>query len=131
MILGIGSDICSIKRIENAYEKFGSRFIDRCFGDQEKKELQKLLDNKQKYAASLAKRFAAKEAFVKAIGTGFNYGIAWNEIEVIHHQSGKPMLSISGKAEEYLLKLEKQNKIWLSLSDDYPWAQAVVVIEAN
>lgn len=130
MIVGLGSDICNIERIEKAYSKFGKRFIKRCYGENEQKELELLVDNLPRYAASLAKRFAAKEGFVKALGTGFAHGVAWSEIEVVHHASGKPILKISGKAEQILKKMVPASRLWVSLSDDYPLAQAVVVIES-
>ncbi len=122
MIIGLGSDICNIKRIEQAYAKFGERFLQQ--------ELELLRDRPQRFAASLAKRFAAKEGFVKAMGTGFAHGVAWSEIEIVHHASGRPMFHISGKAEEILKKIIPASRLWVSLSDDYPLAQAVVVIES-
>ena len=131
MIVGLGSDICNIERITKAYERFGLRFTQRCFGKKELAELSGLKNEKRKYVSSLAKRFAAKEAFVKALGMGFVQGIAWQEIEVAHLPSGQPVLNVSGRAEEELKKKAPKARVWLSLSDDYPWAQAVVVIEEN
>ena len=84
MIIGLGSDICNIRRVEKAYERFGGRFLARCFGAEERRELDAIGGDKARFTASLAKRFAAKEAFVKALGTGFAHGIAWAEIEVVH-----------------------------------------------
>ena len=130
MILGLGSDICSINRIEKVLNKFGDKFVQRWFGVKEQMELAKISDNKERFIASLAKRFAAKEAFAKAMGTGFVKGTAWIDIEVVHHESGKPLLEISGRTEKTFKNLMPDAKVWVSLSDDYPWAQAVVIIES-
>ena len=118
MIIGLGSDICNIRRVEKAYERFGGRFLDAIGGD------------KARFTASLAKRFAAKEAFVKALGTGFAHGISWAEIEVVHLPGGRPAFRVSGQAEAVLRKIIPASRLWLSLSDDYPLAQAVVIIES-
>ena len=127
MISGLGSDICNIERIAGSYKRFGERFVNRCFGKKEQAEFPSAEHGKQ-YAEALAKRFAAKEAFVKALGTGFRYGLRWSEIEVLHEESGKPYILLSGKtlrfAENFGVK-----KIWVSLSDDYPYTQAVVILE--
>lgn len=128
MIAGLGSDICRIERIAESWKRFGSRFVCRCCGEGEREELPPAEDE-QKYAASLAKRFAAKEAFSKALGTGFRNGLALADIEVLHRGNGQPYIRLRGRAAE--LAAEKGiKKIWLSLSDDHPFAQAVVVIEA-
>jgi holo-[acyl-carrier protein] synthase len=131
MIIGLGSDICNIQRIENALNKFGDKFVKRWFGANEQKELSAIQDNNKRFAASLAKRFAAKEAFAKAMGTGFVKGTAWAEIEVVHHTNGKPIIVVSGTTEKTLQNIVKEPKIWIGLSDDYPWAQAVVIIESR
>lgn len=128
MIAGLGSDICNIDRIASSWQRFGNRFVNRCYGEGERKELTST-DDEKRYIASLAKRFAAKEAFSKALGTGFRNGLAWAEIEVLHHGNGQPYIRLSGKAAE-LATAKEMKKIWLSLSDDYPFAQAVVIIEA-
>lgn len=129
MIVGLGSDICNIERIEKAYRRFGQRFLFRCFGKEELSELKNIENDPKRLVASLAKRFAAKESFVKALGSGFNDGISWAEIEVLHQANGRPVLKISGEAERMLKQIAKETNLWLSLSDDHPWAQAVVVIE--
>lgn len=128
MIAGVGSDICNIERIAGSWQRFGNRFVLRCYGAEERRELPPVADEK-KYIASLAKRFAAKEAFSKALGTGFKNGLAWAEIEVLHYGDGRPYISLSGRAAE-LAAAKGMKQIWLSLSDDYPFAQAVVIIEA-
>ena len=131
MIIGLGNDICNINRIEKAYQKYGAMFIKRCYGKDEREELNDILEKKDKLISSLAKRFAAKEAFVKALGTGFSQGIGWSEIEIVHDKNGKPQLQISGKAEEILKQKVDSWHLWVSLSDDEPWAEAVVVIESD
>ena len=133
MIVGLGSDICNSGRIEKAYARFGERFLRRCFGENELAELKALADNKPRFNGSLAKRFAAKEAFAKALGTGFADGIAWAEIEVVHLPGGRPELKISGQAAKTLDRLApdpRLRRLWVSLSDDRPFAQAVVIIES-
>ena len=127
MIIGLGNDICNIERIEQSYKKFGQHFIKRCFGKNEQKELQQIADEK-KFFSSLAKRFAAKEAFSKALGTGFRNGLAWAEIEILHEKDGQPKVCLCEKTEQ-LAKEKGAKKIFVSLSDDYPFAQAVVIIE--
>ena len=131
MIVGLGSDICSIKRIEETYTRFGNRFVCRCFGSRERQELKRLGDDKARLAASLAKRFAAKESFVKALGSGFADGISWAEVEVVHQANGRPLLEVSGRALELLRRLTPDPKLWVSLSDDFSLAQAVVIIESG
>ncbi|MBP3546482.1 MAG: holo-ACP synthase [Alphaproteobacteria bacterium] len=127
MIIGLGNDICNIGRIEQSYKKFGQHFIKRCFGKNEQKELQQIGDEK-KFCSSLAKRFAAKEAFSKALGTGFRNGLAWAEIEILHEKDGRPYVCLCEKTEQ-LAKEKGAKKFFVSLSDDYPFAQAVVIIE--
>ena len=112
MIVGLGSDICNIERIEKVYQRFGKRFLSRCFGERERQELKLIEQDKRGFVASLAKRFAAKESFVKALGSGFNDGIAWAEIEVVHLENGRPLLTVSGKTEKLLYKMaEKTNAL--------------------
>ncbi len=131
MIVGLGSDICSIKRIEEIYARFGHRFVGRCFGSREQQELEKLVNDKARFVASLAKRFAAKESFVKALGSGFAGGIAWTEVEIVHQANGRPLLEVSGRALELLRCLTPDPKLWVSLSDDFSLAQAMVIIESG
>ena len=132
MIIGIGSDITNISRFERSIKAYGVRLIDRALGEKEKAELeQKEFISPQEYAASVAKRFAAKEACSKALGTGFRNGIYLSQIQTVHNKNGKPEIVLSGKALEQFQKLcgGKIGGIHLSISDDYPWAQAVVIIE--
>ena len=127
MILGLGCDICNIERIEKICASFTDRFVGHYYSAREREELASIVDTKKKIAA-VATKFAAKEAFSKALGTGFSNGLVWSEIEVLHHESGKPYLLLSGKAFELAEKMGAKNFL-VSLSDDYPWALAVVVIE--
>lgn len=132
MIIGIGSDITNISRFERSIKAYGSRLIDRALGEKEKAELEKKeFVSSQEYAASVAKRFAAKEACSKALGTGFRNGIYLSQIQTIHNSNGKPELVLSGKALEQYQKLcnGKKTALHISVSDDYPWAQAVVIME--
>lgn len=135
MILGIGSDITNISRFERSIDAYGHRLIDRALGADEIKELAaKDFISKQEYAASVAKRFAAKEACSKALGTGFRNGIYLRDIQTIHNNAGKPELKLSGGALQQFEKMQKSDKkisLHISLSDDYPWAQAIVIIEEN
>ena len=130
MILGVGNDIVSIERIENLLDKFGERFIKKVFTkEEETRSLKKL-----KPAASLAKRFAAKEAAWKALGDEKQIGINWKDMEVRNNKSGKPFLELTGKAAEQLKKLTPENmvaRIDLSLSDELLYAQAFVIISAQ
>ena len=127
MIKGLGSDICNIERIAEGYKRFGQRFVNRCFGKNEQREFPDRAQTKQ-YAEALAKRFAAKEAFAKALGTGFANGLRWAEIEILHEDSGKPYVLLSGNALAAAQRLGAE-KIWISLSDDYPFTQAVIILE--
>ena len=129
MIIGHGIDLIDIRRVEKTINKFGNRFINRIFT---KGEIIRS-DNRNKRIESYAKRFAAKEACSKALGTGFRSGVYWRDIEVINEKSGKPILKLTGGALKRLEKLIPNNNdynISLSITDDYPWAQAFVIIEA-
>jgi len=126
MILGIGSDIVDIRRIEKALKRFGQRFEKRVFTEAEREKA-------NGRAATYAKRFAAKEACAKALGTGFNYNVLWHDIEVINKSGGAPNIRLSGGAGDKLQSLTPhgmQAKIHVTLSDEYPFAQAMVLIEA-
>ena len=129
MILGIGTDICDIRRIEKTLTRFGNRFINRIFTNIE----QSKANQRKKPAYSYAQSFAAKEAFSKALGTGFRQGVFWRDIAVHNHASGQPYLKITGGA---MTKLEElipggmQSSIHISQTDEYPIANAVVIIEA-
>tara|TARA_B100000963_G_scaffold340354_1_gene338931 strand:- start:255 stop:677 length:423 start_codon:yes stop_codon:yes gene_type:complete len=130
MILGIGNDIVSVERIENLLNKFGDRFIKKVFTKEE--ETRSLKNFKP--AASLAKRFAAKEAAWKALGDEKQIGINWKDMGVRNNKSGKPFLELTGKAAEQLKNLTPENmvaRIDLSLSDELLYAQAFVIISAQ
>jgi holo-[acyl-carrier protein] synthase len=129
MILGIGSDIIDIRRIERTLERFGERFIERVFTDAERLKS----DGRANRAASYAKRFAAKEACSKALGTGFRDGVFWRDMGVVNLASGKPTMRLSGGALERLAVITPkgmQAQIDLTLTDDDPQAQAIVIISA-
>tara|TARA_B000000477_G_scaffold34112_1_gene29098 strand:+ start:1280 stop:1678 length:399 start_codon:yes stop_codon:yes gene_type:complete len=128
MIIGHGIDLIDIRRIDRTIDRFGERFIKRIFT---KNEIIRS-DKKQKRIESYAKRFAAKEACSKALGTGFRLGVYWKNIEVVNEKSGKPLLNLTGGAYERLKKLtpiDSTHNISLSITDDFPWAQANVIIE--
>lgn len=131
MIVGLGCDIVNIERVQKLLRDYGTVFLRRTYSLAEQQDINKFSDNARKAACQAAKYFAAKEAFVKALGTGFSDGIGWTEIEVTHDALGKPELKISGKAAEKLALAGGGNEVraHLSLSDDYPFAQAVVIIE--
>ena len=125
-IFGIGTDIVNIKRIESSIRKNGKNFINKVFT---KKEI--LYCEKKKYPASFyAKRYAAKEAFSKALGVGISKGIKFKNIEVLNNKDGKPYIQLSGNALSYIKKRmnNKKYEVYLSLSDDKPWAQATTII---
>ena len=128
MIIGHGIDLIDIRRVEKTINKFGNRFINRIFT---KGEIIRS-DNRNKRIESYAKRFAAKEACSKALGTGFRSGVYWRDIEVVNEKTGKPVLKLTGGAYKRLKKLIPHNSTYnisLSITDDYPWAQANVIIE--
>jgi holo-[acyl-carrier protein] synthase len=130
MIIGIGNDMVDIRRVEQTLEKFGDRFRDRIFTEIEKKKS----DNRAQRAASYAKRFAAKEACSKALGTGFNRGVFWKDMGVVNEPSGRPTMVLTGGALEQLQRLVPTGmspKVHLTITDDFPYAQAMVIIEAN
>jgi holo-[acyl-carrier protein] synthase len=130
MILGIGNDIVDIRRIEETLTKFGDRFRDRIFTEIEKKKS----DKRAMRAASYAKRFAAKEACSKALGTGFRRGVFWKDMGVVNEMSGRPTMVLTGGAKAQLDRLIPAGmvaKVHLTITDDHPYAQAMVIIEAN
>ena len=130
MILGIGADLCDITRIEKTLARFGERFTNRVFTPVEREKS----DRRKERAASYAKRFAAKEACAKALGTGVKFGVAWRELGVVNLPSGKPTMVLGGGAAKRLDALTPkgyQPFIHLTITDDYPLAQAFVVIEAR
>ncbi len=129
MIIGIGSDLADIRRIEKTLERFGERFTNRVFTETERVRS----DKRAARAASYAKRWAAKEACSKALGTGIRMGVAWKEMGVVNLPSGQPTLELVGGAAERLNALVPQGhvpKIHLTITDDAPYAQAFVIIEA-
>ncbi|MBU2581101.1 MAG: holo-ACP synthase [Alphaproteobacteria bacterium] len=130
MILGLGNDLIDIRRIEKTLDRFGERFLQRVFTDMERQRSERRLRTR---AASYAKRFAAKEACSKALGTGFRHGVYWRDIGVVNLASGRPTLSLTGGAARHLGNLVPpgmQARIDLTLTDDHPMAQAIVIISA-
>lgn len=129
MIIGIGNDLCDITRIEKVYAKYGARFLNRIFTPiEQKKALQRSSAH-----PTLAKRFAAKEACAKALGTGMSAGVFWKDMGVVNAPSGKPTLALTGGALKRLEALTPKGhtaSIHLTLTDEYPHAQAFVIIEA-
>ena len=128
MILGIGTDLVNIERIRKVLDRFGERFEKRVFSNQEIHRSRKKYDSSSSYA----KRWAAKEACSKALGIGLRMGISWKEMYIVNLKSGKPELVIEGKAKDFLIAMTPKGytpKINVSLTDDYPWAQATVIIE--
>ena len=128
MILGIGTDLVNIERVRKVLDRFGDRFEKRVFSELE------IQRSRRKYdpSSSYAKRWAAKEACSKALGIGLRMGISWKEMHVVNLKSGKPELIIEGKAKYFLEEMTPRGlspKINVSLTDDYPWAKAVVIIE--
>ena len=131
MIVAIGSDLCSIERIQASLDRFGERFEARVFTEIERAKAARRPFTR---AGTLAKRFAAKEAFSKAVGTGFSNGVFMKDIGVVNAASGAPTLALSGGAADRLAAITPAGHeavIHLTLTDDHPWAQAFVVIEAR
>ncbi len=129
MILGLGSDLSDIRRIQNSLERFGDRFKERVFTELERTRS----DRKADAAASYAKRFAAKEACAKALGTGMRRGVFWRDMGVVNMRSGQPTMQLTGGALTRLEEMTPEGHravIHLSLTDDHPYAQAFVIIEA-
>lgn len=130
MILGVGTDLANIERIAQTLERFGDRFRTRVFTDHERARAGRMADE----AATLAKRWAAKEACSKALGTGLRMGIAWRDMAVSNLETGQPVMQLSGWAAERLSAMTPAGHaatVHVSLTDDHPWAQAFVVIEAR
>jgi len=131
VIIGLGSDLCNIDRIEAALARHGDRFERRCFTEVERAKAARRPFTR---AGTYAKRFAAKEAFSKAVGTGFHRGVYLRDIGVVNAPSGAPTLSLTGGAANRLAEMVPDGHeavIHLTLTDDHPWAQAFVVIEAR
>lgn len=129
MIVGIGADLCDIRRIQRSLDRFGDRFRDRCFTPIERARSERKPDA----AWSYAKRFAAKEACAKALGTGMRSDVYWRDMGVVNRPSGQPTLALTGPAAQRLARLIPEGheaNIHLTLSDEHPYALAFVVIEA-
>ena len=129
MIIGMGSDLIDIRRVEKSLERFGERFTHRCFTDVERARS----DRRKNRAESYAKRFAAKEACSKALGTGLAEGVFWKDMGVVNLPSGKPTMELTGGAGERLSGLLPAGHtavIHVTITDEYPYAQAFVIIEA-
>jgi holo-[acyl-carrier protein] synthase len=130
VIVGIGSDLCNIERIQNSLDRFGARFEQRVFTEAERAKAAKRPLTR---AGTYAKRFAAKEAFSKAVGTGFRRGVFMRDIGVVNKASGEPTLSLTGGARERLDAMIPEGhaaRVHLTMTDDHPFAMAFVVIEA-
>ncbi|MEO0751658.1 MAG: holo-ACP synthase [Pseudomonadota bacterium] len=130
MILGIGTDLANIERIQGTLDRFGDRFRARVFTDIEQGKAERRADT----AGTYAKRWAAKEACSKALGTGLRMGISWKDMAVTNLETGQPVMQVTGWAAERLREMTPPGHeaiIHVSLTDDHPWAQAFVVIEAR
>ncbi|HEX5239303.1 MAG TPA: holo-ACP synthase [Sphingomicrobium sp.] len=128
MIIGIGSDLCNVERIQNSLDRWGEKFLNRVFTDVEQA---KAASRPHTRAGTLAKRFAAKEAFSKAVGTGFKRGVHMRDIGVVNLPSGAPALQLTGGAKARLDALAPEGHaidIHLTMTDDHPWAQAFVIL---
>jgi len=131
VIVGIGSDLCNIERIQHSLDRWGDKFLHRVFTDIEQA---KAARRPFTIAGTLAKRFAAKEAFSKAVGTGFKRGVYMKDIGVVNLPSGQPTLSLTGGAKARLDALAPDGHaidIHLTMTDDHPWAQAFVILTAR
>ena len=129
MIIGLGSDLIDIRRVEKTLERYGERFLNRVFTDIERRKS----DRRAARAASYAKRFAAKEACAKALGTGLRKGVFWRDMGVVNLPGGQPTIQLTGGALARLQSITPQGltpRIHLTITDDFPLAQAFVVIEA-
>ena len=129
MILGLGNDLIDIRRIESTIARHGDRFLNRVYTDIERAKS----DRRAQRAASYAKRFAAKEACAKALGTGLNHGVYWRDMGVVNLPGGKPTMALTGGALKRLEKLTPAGyraQIDLTITDDFPLAQAIVIISA-
>jgi len=130
MILGIGTDLANIERIQGTLDRFGDRFRNRVFTDVE----QRKAEHRKDVAGTYAKRWAAKEACSKALGTGLRMGISWKDMAVSNLRTGQPVMAVTGWAKERLDQMTPDGYeaiIHVTLTDDHPWAQAFVVIEAR
>jgi holo-[acyl-carrier protein] synthase len=131
MIIGIGSDLCNIERIQNSLNRFGERFTNRVFTEVERRKAE---GRPLTRAGTYAKRFAAKEAFSKAVGTGFKRGVFMKDIGVVNKASGQPTLALTGGARRRLDDITPEGhaaEVHLTMTDDHPFAQAFVIITAR
>jgi len=131
VIVGIGSDLCNIERIQSSLDRFGERFLNRVFTEVERAKAERRRFTR---AGTLAKRFAAKEAFSKAVGTGFKRGVYMKDIGVVNAPSGAPTLALTGGAKARLDALTPPGHavdVHLTMTDDHPWAQAFVILYAR
>ena len=129
MIVGIGSDLIDIRRIRNTLDRFGDRFTHRCFTEVERARA----DSRRRRAETYAKRFAAKEACAKALGTGFRRGVFWRDMGVVNLNGGKPTMALTGGAARRLAELVPEGmegRIDVSITDEPPLAQVIVIISA-
>jgi holo-[acyl-carrier protein] synthase len=129
VIIGLGSDLSDIRRIQGSLDRFGERFTHRVFTEIERARSERKADA----AASYAKRFAAKEACAKALGTGMRRGVFWRDMGVVNMRSGQPTMALTGGAAKRLQEMTPEGMravIHLTLTDDHPYAQAFVIIEA-
>ncbi|MEM1315061.1 MAG: holo-ACP synthase [Pseudomonadota bacterium] len=129
MIIGIGTDIADIRRIARTLERFGDRFVQRVFTEEE----QRKSERRRNRAESYARRWAAKEACSKALGTGLRMGVAWREMGVINLPSGQPTIRVTGGAQERMMRLIPEGlepRMHVTMTDDPPYAQAFVILEA-
>ena len=129
MMIGMGSDLIDIRRIEKTLERFGERFTNRCYTDLERTKSDKRMNR----AASYAKRYAAKEAMSKALGTGFRKGVFWRDMGVVNLPTGKPTMALTGGAAERLKEITPEGmtaQIELTITDEPPLAQAIIIITA-
>jgi holo-[acyl-carrier protein] synthase len=131
VVIGLGSDLCNITRIESSIERFGARFIERVFTDIEQAKADRRVLTR---AATYAKRFAAKEACAKALGTGIRRGVFFKDMGVVNLPTGAPTLELAGGAAQRLAQITPvghRASIHLTITDDHPWAQAIVLITAS
>lgn len=124
-VIGLGTDIVNINRVKKIYSKYGNQFLNKILTESEKKL------SRFKNVSTIAKRFAAKEAISKAIGYGFSNGIHFKDIEIYNDESGKPYANLNGKAKTIVNKISKKYNIFLTLSDDKPWAVATALITSE
>jgi holo-[acyl-carrier protein] synthase len=131
VIIGLGSDLCNIERIQNSLDRFGARFEQRVFTEAERTKAARRPFTR---AGTYAKRFAAKEAFSKAVGTGFKRGVFMKDIGVVNKSSGEPTIALTGGAKLRLDAITPEGhaaEIFLTMTDDFPFAQAFVIITAS